>query len=68
MRGWIDYNVKPAAGGMALYLFHGGWGRFIQADTLIPGVTNPLALDRYATVQNNPINGTDPSGKPMNNG
>lgn len=37
-------------------------GRFIQADTLIPGVYNPLALDRYAYVQNNPIRSNDPTG------
>ena len=37
-------------------------GHFIQADTIIPGAGNPLAWDRYAYVNNNPINYTDPSG------
>ena len=37
-------------------------GRFAQADTLIPGAGNPLALDRYAYVQNNSLRYTDPSG------
>jgi RHS repeat-associated protein len=37
-------------------------GRFAQADTIIPEPGDPLAWDRYAYVNNNPINGTDPSG------
>ena len=37
-------------------------GRFAQADTIIPGAGNVLALDRYAYVQNNPLRYTDPSG------
>jgi len=37
-------------------------GRFSQADTIIPGAGNPLALDRYAYVQNNSLRYTDPSG------
>jgi RHS repeat-associated protein len=37
-------------------------GRFIQADTLIPEPGNPLAWDRYAYANNNPLYYTDPSG------
>ncbi len=37
-------------------------GRFIQADTIVPGVGNPMAWDRYAYVQNNPVNFSDPTG------
>ena len=37
-------------------------GRFAQADTIIPGAGNPLALDRYAYVQNNSLRYTDPTG------
>ena len=37
-------------------------GRFAQADTIIPGAGNPLALDRYAYVQNNSLRYNDPSG------
>jgi len=35
-------------------------GRFAQADTLIPG--GAQGLDRYAYVNNSPVNFTDPSG------
>jgi len=37
-------------------------GRFTQADTIIPGAGNPLALDRYAYTLNNPLRYNDPSG------
>ena len=52
---------------IGLYFYNARWhapvlGRFAQADTLIPGAGNPLALDRYAYVMNNPLRYTDPSG------
>lgn len=37
-------------------------GRFTQADTLIPDPGNPLSLDRYAYVYNNPVKYIDPTG------
>ncbi len=37
-------------------------GRFISADTLIPQPGSSQAYDRYAYVNNNPINFNDPSG------
>jgi len=37
-------------------------GRFLQADTIVPGAGNPLAWDRYAYTLNNPVRYTDPSG------
>jgi len=37
-------------------------GRFIQADTLVPGAGHPQALNRYAYVTNNPVKYTDPTG------
>jgi hypothetical protein len=37
-------------------------GRFIQADTLVPGAGNPQALNRYAYTLGNPLRYTDPSG------
>jgi RHS repeat-associated protein len=37
-------------------------GRFISADSIVPGAENPMAWDRYSYVRNNPINLTDPSG------
>jgi hypothetical protein len=37
-------------------------GRFIQADTLVPGAGNPQALNRYAYAANNPVQFIDPNG------
>ena len=37
-------------------------GRFISADTLVPGAGNPQAFNRYAYGLNNPVKYTDPSG------
>ena len=37
-------------------------GRFAQADTVVPGAGNPMAWDRYAYTENNPVRYTDPSG------
>jgi RHS repeat-associated protein len=37
-------------------------GRFIQADSIVPNVFNPLDLDRYQYVRSNPVNFNDPSG------
>jgi len=37
-------------------------GRFVSADTLVPGAYNPQSLNRYSYVLGNPTNYTDPSG------
>lgn len=37
-------------------------GRFVSADTLVPGYENPQALNRYAYALGNPVNYVDPSG------
>ncbi len=37
-------------------------GRFISADTIVPGAGNPQALNRYSYVFNNPLKYTDPTG------
>ncbi len=37
-------------------------GRFIQADTIIPDLSNPQSYNRYAYVLNNPLRYTDPDG------
>jgi hypothetical protein len=37
-------------------------GRFLQPDSSIPDPYNPLDFDRYAYVNYNPVNRTDPSG------
>jgi RHS repeat-associated protein len=51
--GLMDYKAR---------YYSSDLGHFIQADTLIPGAGNPLAWDRYAYVQNNPLIYVDPSG------
>ena len=37
-------------------------GRFLSADTIVPGAANPQAWNRYAYTLNNPIRYTDPTG------
>ncbi len=37
-------------------------GRFLQPDSVIPGLSNPQALNRYAYVLNDPMGFTDPTG------
>jgi len=49
-----------------LYFYNARWydaqpGRFLQADTLVPGMDG-LAWDRYAYARNSPVVYSDPSG------
>ena len=37
-------------------------GRFLSADTIVPGAANPQAFNRYSYVLNNPIRYNDPTG------
>lgn len=37
-------------------------GRFISADTIVPGAGNPQSLNRYTYALNNPLRYKDPSG------
>jgi len=41
-------------------------GRFISADTIVPGIGNPQIFNRYSFVLNNPLKLTDPSGHDPN--
>ena len=50
-----------------LYYYGARWydpslGRFLQADTILPVQQGTQGWDRYAYVNNNPVNGTDPTG------
>ena len=52
---------------IGLYYYGVRWydpmlGRFTQADSIIPNAGSTKAFDRYAYVNNNPMNFTDPSG------
>ncbi len=51
--GLMDYNAR---------LYDPVLMRFTQTDTIVPGVGNVLAYDRYGYVFNNPLRYTDPSG------
>ena len=42
--------------------FSSSLGRFISADSIVPGAGNPQNLNRYAYVGNSPINLVDPTG------
>jgi RHS repeat-associated protein len=37
-------------------------GRFLSADTIVPGYANPQSFNRYSYVINNPLRYTDPTG------
>ncbi len=37
-------------------------GRFLSPDTMVPGASDPQALNRYSYVLNNPLTYTDPGG------
>jgi RHS repeat-associated protein len=37
-------------------------GRFISADTIVPGARNPQAFNRFSYTLNNPLRYTDPTG------
>jgi len=61
------YTGQRAEGEIGLYFYNARWydpelARFTQADTIIPEAGNPMAWDRYAYVNNNPIRFNDPSG------
>jgi RHS repeat-associated protein len=59
------YTGQRAEFGSGLYYYGARWydptlGRFVQADTIVPGGVQ--GLDRYAYTFNNPLKYTDPSG------
>ena len=61
------YTGQMEAAELGLYFYVARWydpylNHFIQADTLVPGVGDTKAFDRYAYTVNNPIYYSDPTG------
>jgi len=53
--------------GLGIYHFNARFyspklGRFLSADTIVPGYANPQNLNRFSYVRNNPLRYTDPTG------
>jgi RHS repeat-associated protein len=69
---YTGQRQESSLGGVdGLYYYGARWydsslGRFVSADSIIPGAGNPQAWDRYAYVLNNPIRLVDPSGHRSN--
>jgi len=59
---------EPVEGaGLGIYHFNARFyspklGRFLSADTIVPGYANPQNLNRMSYVTNNPLRYTDPTG------
>jgi RHS repeat-associated protein len=58
--GLMDYKARMPA--LALWGYSSWLGRFIQPDTLVPGVSNPQSWNRYSYGLNNPVKYIDPTG------
>ena len=62
-----QYHESSLPGGEGLSYYNARWydpqvGRFLSADTIVPGPANPQAFNRYSYVLNNPLKYTDPTG------
>jgi RHS repeat-associated protein len=63
----FQFTGQRKESGFGLYDFNARYydptiGRFVSADTMVPGAGNPQALNRYSYVFNNPLRYVDPSG------
>jgi RHS repeat-associated protein len=62
----FQYTGQRVESSLGLLFYNARWydsalGRFIQADSIVPGGVQ--GLDRYAYVSNNPLKYTDPTGR-----
>jgi RHS repeat-associated protein len=51
--GLMDYRAR---------FYDGSLGRFLQPDSIVPGVANPQNFNRFSYVGNSPIDQNDPTG------
>ncbi len=61
------YTGQREITGLGIYHYNARFyspklGRFLSADTIVPGFANPQNLNRYSYVNNNPLRYTDPTG------
>ena len=61
------FTGQRMQGETGLYQMGARWydaltGRWLSADTIVPGAGNPQSLNRYTYVNNNPMSYTDPDG------
>jgi RHS repeat-associated protein len=62
-----QYHEASLPGGEGLSYYGARWydaqlGRFLSADSIVPGPANPQAFNRYSYVLNSPMNRIDPTG------
>ena len=62
-----QYHESILPGGEGLSYYNARWydaqlGRFLSADTMVPGPHNPQVFNRYSYVNNNPLRYVDPTG------
>jgi RHS repeat-associated protein len=63
--GFTGQRLDAGTGGLMYYgarFYAPGLGRFLSADTVVPGAGNPQALNRFSYALSNPLKYTDPSG------
>jgi RHS repeat-associated protein len=63
----FQFTGQRKEAGIGLYDYNARYydpllGRFVSADSVVPGAGKPQALNRYGYVFNNPLKYTDPSG------
>jgi RHS repeat-associated protein len=60
--GLYYYGARFPAPGVQRRGYSPSLGKFIQADTIVPNMSDPQTLNRYSYANNNPIPYNDPSG------